>query len=664
MTRKIAAWLVAVGLAATALPALSPDSAFAAPAPLIPREVLFGNPERVSPQISPDGQWLAYLAPDDKDVLQVWVRRIDQKDAVKLTNDPKRGIRNYLWGPDGKHLLYLQDTNGDENFHIYASNMETKETRDLTPFPGVRAIPVEVDTDHPNKMLIATNQRSKQVFDVHSLELSTGATTMIAENPGNVGGWLADRSLAIRGRLMQMPDGSSELQVRDTAEGEWRKLLAWPSTEVVNAFSFTGDDKGIFLASSIDANAARLVVLDIATGKSTVLSEDPRFDVADVGLHPKTRAAQAVQYNKARREWVLLDKSLQGDLDAVRKLSDGDFLPASRTDDDMKWVVSYTRDAGSVRYYLYDRKTKQGELLFSAQPKLDNYTLAPMEPVVVKSRDGLELQCYVTKPVGADHKSLPAVLYVHGGPWARDSWGYSAAAQWFANRGYVCIQPNYRGSTGFGKDFLNAANKEFAGKMHDDLLDVVAWATKSGLVDPKKVAIMGGSYGGYATLVGLTFTPDVFACGVDIVGPSNLVSLIESFPPYWKPFLASTWYPRVGDPSDPAQRKDLEARSPLFKVDAIKKPLIIAQGANDPRVTKKESDQIVDAMKKSGKDVEYFVFADEGHGLARPENRLKFNAQVERFLAKHLGGRAEPIPAELNMEMSSTEATPAASATK
>jgi len=644
--KRIFSFLLLAGvLFATAPPAVRAELP-----PLIPRDVLFGNPEKATPQISPDGTHLAYLAPDAKNVLQVWVQTIGKDDAAAITKDSHRGIREYLWAPSGQQVLYFQDNDGDENFHMYASDLATKETRDLTPFQGIRATPVATDPKFPNEMLVQMNRRNKQVFDVYRLDFTTGALTLEVENPGNVGDWTTDLDMKVRGRTLQNPDGTTTFEVRDTPASEWHKLLSWPATEQVNVWTFDQTGKSVYMTSTLGADAARLVSMDVATGKETTIAEDPKYDVAGVMMAPKTNAIQAVAFNRARTEWKILDPSIQADVAAMSKLSDGDYGRVSGTDDDQKWLVGFTRDAGGVKYYVWDRGAKKGDFLFSARPKLDQYTLSPMQTPVIKTRDGLNLQCYLTTPMGMPAKNLPLVLYVHGGPWARDAWGFNGTVQWYANRGYAVLQVNYRGSTGFGKPFLNAATHEFAGKMHNDLIDAVNWAVKKGIADPKKVCITGGSYGGYATLVGLTFTPDVFACGVDVVGPSNLVSLIESFPPYWKPFMASSWYPRVGDPSDPAQRKDLEARSPLFKVSAIKAPLMIIQGANDPRVTKKESDQMVEAMQKQGKEIEYYVFADEGHGLQRPENRLKYSALAERFLAKHLGGRAEPIPTELMME--------------
>ena len=366
-------------------------------------------------------------------------------------------------------------------------------------------------------------------------------------------------------------------------------------------------------------------------------------------IDPRTHAIQAVAFDRLRPVWKVLDPSIQADWDALANIAPGTMTLAGRDLADRTWIVSFDTDVAGMNYYAYDRSTKKATFLFSASPKFEEFTLAPVKAFEIRSRDGLSLPCYLTLPVGVPSRSLPMVLYVHGGPWARDFWGFEPNAQWLANRGYAVLQVNYRGSAGFGKSFLMAARKQFAGKMHDDLIDAVNWAVGEGIADPKRIGILGASYGGYATLVGLSFTPDVFVCGVDIVGPSNLVTLVESFPDYWKPFLSARWYPIVGDPSNPEDRKDMLARSPITRVDRIRAPLLVGQGANDPRVKQAESDTIVAALRKRGVPVEYIVFPDEGHGFARPENQLKFSTAAEAFLAKHLGGRFEPaaVPKEV-----------------
>ncbi|MGH7724140.1 MAG: S9 family peptidase [Candidatus Eiseniibacteriota bacterium] len=633
---------------AVALPALVAAPVRADLPPLIPRDVVFGNPDRATPEISPDGTKLAYLKADTKDVLQVWVKTIGQNDDKQVTNDPKRGIRQYFWAYDNQNIIYMQDTGGDENFHVYVSNLATGETRNLTPLAGTRVIPLAYEPESPDRGLIQHNHRNKQLFDVYELNLKTGDITLVEENPGGIGGYIPNKQLEIVGRLRLKPEGGSILEWRDTPKAEWRQLVSWAPDDQFMPVEVAADGKTLYAVSDLATDTAALVAVDVKSGATKQMAHDPTAD-ANMGMTPlvdlKTKAPLAVAFNRLRTRWQVLDPSVQKDMDGIAKLDNGDFAVMSRDLADKTWIAAFTKDDGPVKWYAWDRTAQKGQLLFSAQPRLETYTLAPMKGMEVKARDGLSLPVYLTVPQGIPAKNLPMVVYVHGGPWSRDNWGYSGTAQWLANRGYAVLQVNYRGSTGFGKNFKNAAKKEFAGKMHTDLLDAVDAVVKQGIADPKKVGIMGGSYGGYATLVGLTFTPDVFACGVDIVGPSNLATMIESFPPYWKPFLANTWYPFVGDPADPVQRKDIEARSPLFKVDQLKAPILIGQGANDPRVVQKESDQIVEALKKRGVDVEYIVFADEGHGFARPENRLKFYGASEVFLSKHLGGRAEPAPA-------------------
>ena len=405
---------------------------------------------------------------------------------------------------------------------------------------------------------------------------------------------------------------------------------------------FTPDDRGVLLISSLDANASRLVEVTLRTGESRVIAEDPQYDAGTTLRHPRSRKLEAVEFVRARREWTLVDESLRADFDVLREVRDGDFTVVSRDLEDGMWVVAYEVDDGPVFYHVYDRVARRAQPLFSNRPALESHRLAKMQPVSFEARDGMRIHGYLTLPVGLEPEDLPPVLYVHGGPWGRDVWGLDNDAQWLANRGYAVLQINFRGSTGYGKDYLNAGDRQWAAKMHDDLLDGKKWAVDQGYADPRRVCIYGGSYGGYATLVGLTFTPDEFACGVDVVGPSNLVTLLRSIPPYWAPIKA-IFAKRLGDVE--TEVEFLESRSPLFLADRIRAPLLIAQGAHDPRVKQAESDQIVAAMRRNGQPVEYLLFPDEGHGFARPENRLKFYAAAEAFFAQYLGGRAEP-PAE------------------
>lgn len=612
--------------------------AFAELPPLIPREVLFGNPEKAGPQISPDGKFIAYLRPDDKNVLQVWVYPTDKQAdaAVAVTQDPKRGIRQFFWAYDGKHLLYLQDKGGDENFHLFAADVTAKTTRELTPFDGVRVQGVDLDKHHPNEILVGMNKRNKALFDMHRIKLDTGEEKLDTENPGDVMAFTPDAEFQVRGSTSMMPDGGYELRVKGD-DGKWKTVKKVGPDDQAQLVGFGADANSVWLIHNADANALRLIKMDAASGKETVVAEDKQYDVSGAMIDDDKRIPLAVSFTKARTEWTVLDDSVKADFEVLKKVARGDFGVGSKTKDDAKWLVSYVTDDGPTSYYLYDRKTKKADFLFTNNSKLEKVKLAQMQPFEFKATDGLTVHGYATLPVGVEHKNLPAVLLVHGGPWARDSWGYSGMVQWLANRGYAVIQVNYRGSTGYGKKFLNAANLEWSGKMHQDLLDAVDHFARKGTIDPKKTAIMGGSYGGYATLVGLAFTPEKFCCGVDIVGPSNLNTLLATIPPYWAPMKAM-FTKRMGEDKD-----FLEKCSPLYRADQITKPLLIGQGANDPRVKQAESDQIVAAMRKNKQEVQYVLYPDEGHGFARPENRLHFFAVTEQFLAKHLGGRAEPM---------------------
>jgi dipeptidyl aminopeptidase/acylaminoacyl peptidase len=610
---------------------------------LIPRKVLFGNPQRTQPRICPDGQRLAYIAPLDG-VLNVWVGPVGSDAGggafEPVTRDTDRGIRLYFWAEDGRHLVYLQDKGGNEDWQLYAVDPATKETRDLTPFENVQARPLEKNKHFPDELLVELNRRDPQLHDVHRLNLATGDLKLVAENPGNVAGWVADVDMQVRAALSVYPDGGFGLLVRKTEEDDWHELLRWGPEDGLNSgpVGFSEDGARMFLKDSREANAARLVRLDLLTEEVEILAEDPDYDVSGVLVHPDTREVQAAAFTRARTEWIVLDEAVREDFAAIAKLHPGDFAVVSRDRADENWLVAFTADDGPVSYYAYDRDEKQGTHLFDDRSDLKEYTLAPMEPVSFEARDRLKIYGYLTVPPALGRENLPMVLNVHGGPWARDLWGYDPEAQWLANRGYACLQVNYRGSTGYGKRLLNAGNREWGAKMHDDLVAAVGWAVEEGIADPERVAIYGGSYGGYAALVGATFTPDLFRCAVDIVGPSNLITLIKSIPPYWKPLIA-VFHERVGNPE--TEEEFLESRSPLFRVDQIKVPMLIAQGANDPRVKQAESEQIVAAMEEKGIDHEYILFPDEGHGFAKPENRLKFYAAAERFLAKHLGGRSQ-----------------------
>jgi len=619
---------------------------------LIPREVLFGNPERISPHISPDGTKLAWIAPRDG-VLNVWVAPVgasgvDWDAATAVTDDTDRGIRSYAWAWDGRHLLYVQDTGGDENWRLYDVDLETLAQaggqadlakRDLTPYEGIQARIIATRKSHRDEVLVGLNRDDPQLHDVYRLDLKTGELTKLIDNPGYAG-WLADQDMVVRGAVSPMPDGGYEVLVRDDAEADWRTLLTISADDAPASgiLAFTGDGKSLLGISSAGVDTGRLVQVDLESGGTQVLLEDPEADVAGAVLHPDTREPQIAVVLKDRAEYHVLDPEVAPDLEAIRALHSGDPGLTDRDEADATWLVAFTDDAGPVRYYAYDRASRAGSFLFDSRPALSRYELARMEPFSFVTRDGLTVHGYVTFPPGGGRSGLPAVLDVHGGPTVRDEWGWNPEAQWLANRGYMCIQVNYRGSTGYGKAFVNAGDREWGGKMHDDLIDAVRYVVEQGWADPDRIAIYGGSYGGYAALVGAAFTPDVFRCAGDIVGPSNLQTLLETIPPYWAPMKAEL-YKRVGNPE--TDKEFLWSRSPLSRAGDIRIPLLIAQGANDPRVKQAESEQIVAALAEAGIDYEYMLFPDEGHGFAKPENRLKFYAAAERFLAKYLGGRFE-----------------------
>jgi dipeptidyl aminopeptidase/acylaminoacyl peptidase len=610
---------------------------------LIPRNVLFGNPERISPHISPDGTRLAWIAPHEG-VLNVWVAPVgasgvDWDAARVVTDDTDRGIRAYTWARNDRHLLYVQDTGGDENWRLYDVDLDTMAKRDLTPFEGIQARIIATRKSHRDEVLVGINRENPQLHDVFRLDLKTGELTKLIENPGYAG-WLADEDMVVRGALNPLPEGGFDLLVRDDAEGSWRTLLTIPADDAPNSdvLSFTGDGKSLIAISSAGVNTGRLVRIDTASGEERVLLEDPDADVTGAMLDPDTREPQIVLVLKDRAEYHVLDPAVAADFEAIQALNAGDPNLIGRDEADTTWLVAFTEDARPARYYAYDRTTRADSFLFDSRPELERYELARMEPFSFTTRDGLTVHGYVTFPPGAGRSGLPAVLDVHGGPQVRDVWGWNPEAQWFANRGYLCIQVNYRGSTGYGKAFVNAGDREWGAKMHDDLIDAVGHVVDQGWADRDRIAIYGGSYGGYAALVGAAFTPDVFRCAVDIVGPSNLQTLLETIPPYWAPAKAQL-YKRVGNPE--TDKEFLWSRSPLSRARDIRIPLLIAQGANDPRVKQAESEQIVAALAEAGIDYEYMLFPDEGHGFAKPANRIKFYAAAERFLAKYLDGRFE-----------------------
>ncbi len=610
--------------------------------PLIPRRHLFDNPERTSVQISPDGSRLSYLAPENGR-LNVWVRTIGLEDDRCVTHDTERGIQFYFWARDAKRILYIQDQGGNENFHLYAADLADPDapSKDLTPFDNVRVMPVDNPQATPSKVLIAMNKRHPALFDVHRLDIETGEIEDVAENPGDVAGWQVDADGKLRAALAQTADGGWDLRVRDTEDGEFRTLSMFTNEDEAIPFGFTKDGRALYVGTARDSEFARLLKIDLGTGEETVLDSHPEADLANAVISDKTKELLGAVYQTDEAVLHAFDEQFERDWRALKEIHSGDPVITGIDDEETTFIVAYDDDRDPGAHYAYDRATGKATFLWRSRPWLDPEQLAPMQPVQFDARDGLRLHAYLTLPVGVEPKGLPMVLLVHGGPWARDTWGFVAEVQFLANRGYAVLQVNFRGSTGYGKAFKEAAVHEWGGKMHDDLIDAVDWAVAQGYADPKRVAIFGGSYGGYAALAGVTFTPDVFAAACTYCGPSNLLTLLSSFPEYWKPMLAGSFFKHVGNLDVPEEVEDMKARSPLFKVDAIKTPLLVIQGANDVRVTKQESDQIVEALRSRGIDVGYIVKDDEGHGFQNPENKLEAYAELERFFAKHIGGRFE-----------------------
>lgn len=619
-------------------------------APLIPREALFGNPTKAAGQISPDGQWISWLAPSNG-VLNVWMAPANDLDAARvMTAATDRPIRQYFWAPDSQSLLYIQDKGGDENFLLYGVNVETGEERTLTDFEDTRVMVVGGSDRIKDKILIGLNNRDARFHDVHLLDLNTGELTQLIENNAYAG-FVADDNLDVRLAIRPNADGGMDFfrVAGNEVEAEPFGRTELEDSLTTNPAGFTTDGKTLYWVDSRGRNTAALVAMDVETGEKRVVAQDDRADIGGSIRDQQTGEVEAYSVNYLKREWKALDPEIGEALAFLESNLDGEFGINSRTEDDRRWIIGNDPVIAPAKSFLFDRDAGTLTQLYVTRPELEGAPLQPMHALELTSRDGLTLPSYLTLPPGSDSDGdgkpdavVPMVLLVHGGPWARDGYGYNSYHQWLANRGYAVMSVNYRGSTGFGKDFINASNLEWSKAMHDDLIDATRWAVDEGIAQEDKVAIMGGSYGGYATLVGLTYTPETFACGVDIVGPSNLETLLSTIPPYWEPVVAQ-FHERMGDPRSPEGKQQLIDASPLYKADQITKPLLIGQGANDPRVNQAESDQIVAAMKEKGIPVTYVLYPDEGHGFAKPENNIAFNAVTENFLATCLGGRAEPI---------------------
>jgi dipeptidyl aminopeptidase/acylaminoacyl peptidase len=615
---------------------------------LIPRAKLFGNPTRAQGQISPDGRWLSWLAPKDG-VLNIWLAPVGDIGAARvITDDRKRGIRFHGWAYDGTHILYMQDEGGTEDWHIYAVAIEGGPARDLTPFAGVNARIQQLSLDEPGVVAIALNDRDKAWHDLYRVELASGERDLLFENRRELADIVLDRQLRPQLALKSRDREGGQIVYRVVGNDLEQLMLIEHEDDITTSpVGFTRDGTTLYWISSIGRDKAALTAMDWPSGRERVLAEHPKADIGRVLANPRTKVIDAVGAEHLTLDWIPLDERVAGDLEHLHGVLPGEIAITDRTLDDNLWVVAASAAEAPATYHLYERDSGKLTELFATRPELESYRLAPMRGEVIRARDGLELVSYLTLPAGEQPAApLPMVLLVHGGPWARDVYGYDANHQWLADRGYAVLSVNFRGSTGFGKAFVNAGDLEWGRKMHDDLIDAVAWAVEAGIADRARIAIMGGSYGGYATLAGLAFTPDVFCCGVDIVGPSNLETLLATIPPYWAAFYENLTR-RVGDPRTEAGQELLEERSPLHSAGSISKPLLIGQGANDPRVKQAESDQIIAAMRAKGLPVTYVLYPEEGHGFAVPENRTAFFAIAEAFLGQHLGGRAEPFGQDL-----------------
>lgn len=606
--------------------------------PVIPLRDFFRNPVGAAYQVSPGGDFISWMAPWENR-LNVFIQPVGGGEPKRLTDATKRDIAGYFWTANDQ-IVYLQDDGGDENFHLFAVNTEGAERKDLTPFPGVRVGVVDDLRDDEEHILISMNKRDARVFDVFRLNTRTGAMELVAENPGSVSEWYTDHDGKVRAAV-QTDGVNTELLYRADENAPFEKVLVTDFRESVSPLYFTFDNKELYASSNLGRDKAAIVRMDPATGRELeVIFEHPEVDSENLLSSDKRKVITGVAFTRDKLEYHFFDdrrKGLQAKLE--EKLPGVEVSLSSMDREEDKFIIRTHSDKTRGAFWFYNDKTDELRKLADVSPWLDEKQMAPMEPVRIKARDGVELPGYLTLPPGVEPKNLPAVLYVHGGPWARDRWGFDGTAQFLANRGYAVLQVNFRGSTGYGREFWEKSFKQWGKTMQDDLTDAAKWLVDEGIADPGKIAIYGGSYGGYAALAGMAFTPDVYAAGISFVGPSNLFTLLASVPPYWEP-MRKMQYEMIGNPE--TEEELLRAASPLFSADRIKSPLLIAQGANDPRVKKAESDQIVEALKARGIDVPYIVKDNEGHGFANEENRLYFYRAVEEFLGKHLGGRVEP----------------------
>ena len=600
--------------------------------PLIPLRDFFKNPEKTSYYISPDGKYLSYLA-SYKNRLNIFIRETGSDKSKRITNESSRDIISYFWG-SSERILYLQDNKGNENFHLFAVYKDGTGHTDLTPFEDITVMVIDELEDIESEVMIAMNKRNKEIFDAYRLNIETGEMTVEAENPGNISEWFTDHDGKIRAAITT--DGvNSSLLYRDNDSSPFKTVLTTNFKETVSPTFFTFDNKYVYASSNLNRDKSAIVKFDIAQGKEMeLIFEHPEVDVYNLGYSKKRKLLTQISYTTWKRQIEFLDDETKKIYERLTpELGNYEIVIADTNKEEDKFIIRTYSDRSLGSYYYYDKNTNELKKLSDVSPWLQEEDLSEMKPVSFTSRDGLNINGYLSLPPGADPENLPVVLLVHGGPWVRDTWTYSPEAQFLANRGYAVFKVNYRGSTGYGKKFWELSFRQWGRKMQDDLTDGVKWLINRGIADPKRVAIYGGSYGGYAVLAGLTFTPELYACGIDYVGVSNLFTFMKSIPPYWKPYL-EMMYEMVGNPEK--DKELMHDASPVFHVDKIKAPLFIAQGRMDPRVNVNESNQMVEALKRRGIDVPYMVKDNEGHGFRNEENRFEFYEAMEQFLEKHL----------------------------
>ena len=600
----------------------------------IPVRDFFRHPERASFRISPDGSTIAFLQPWNRR-MNIHVQALAGGEPVRLTGETARDIPDHFWkGPS--RLVYVKDFGGDENFHVVAVGKDGSASKDLTPFDGVRAEIIDELRDFPDALLIGLNKRNKEVFDAYRLDLTTGELALAAENPGNITSWLTDHAGNIRGA--QTSDGvNTSFLYREGASGPFKTVLTTSFRDSFNPLFFTFDNKLLYAASNLGRDKQAIVLVDPATAKEQkVLFEHPEVDVAGLAYSHKRKLLTTISYVTWKPQRKYLDAETERIFAALeRQLPGYEFGIQSMTDDEDRMIVAAYNDHTPGTRYLYDAKADKLTKLGEIAPWLPEAKMAAMKPIQYSARDGLKINGYIMLPNGREPKKLPVIVNPHGGPWARDVWGWNPEVQMLANRGYAVLQMNFRGSMGYGRAFWQASFKEWGRAMQDDVTDGVEYLIKEGIADPNRICIYGGSYGGYATLAGVTYTPDLYACAVDYVGVSNLFTFLRTIPPYWKPYL-DMFHEMVGDPEQ--DKAQLEATSPALNAGRIKTPLFIAQGARDPRVNIDESNQMVKALQARGVDVPYMVKENEGHGFHNEENQFDFYEAMERFLAKYLGG--------------------------